>query len=248
MLSASEERRQNRCIGGSNFAGFLRQFTLARTIDQIDRYLNNNFDRPAFEGNDYTKIGHECERLIIEEYTWQRNVKESNHQLFIGDYRTTGRTDTKGIRLVATPDMLIGDDEVVELKTKCLPVLNPVTSQHVLQLIYYMAVTGRHKGHLLYYYPDQARKEIRLIKHHIVRLSEKELCFIRGGIERLMNVYERTLEGGLLEEQTTHLALILYDFKRYQRVAFDDPFPLPVLNVWSSCLDDLMTKHPNPSH
>lgn len=235
-----ESRLLNRCIGGSNIASFIRAFTSARTIASIDSYLVITLDDNKFTGNTYTEIGKVCEEFIIDAFCITNDVTSSNYQFRYVDARQTARGENIGCQLVATPDLLIGLDTVVEIKTKCFAShRSAVTPQHVLQLIYYMAMTQRPVGYLVYYNPD-GHGIINLTHTYQVRLSDTEMRFIRSGIMRLVGLVQSCLAGEPLSDDVRNLATILYDFKRcYKACAPPPDFPI-ALSVSSTPLDCLL--------
>jgi len=235
-------RRLNRSIGGSNIASFIRAYTSATTISAIDEYLKKTFESEPFEGNVYTEIGKVTEELIIE--GWKQkglDVKESNIQELYADYKETTRGACNGLQLVATPDMVLGDDCIVEIKTKCTPSIKPpVTAQHILQLVYYMAMSDRPNGKLVYYHPNLKAQQIQCTHEYNIQLGQAERSFFKYGIHRLCAITQSTFAGGLVTEETRILASILYDFKRYY--LYEPKYTVPVINAWSSYLDELMQK------
>ena len=88
-------------------------------------YILDKQFQSQFTGNVYTEIGKVCEDLILEEIL--PLIEESNQR--------TIHYEFPKFQLCSTPDAILKDGRVLEIKTKIRDKgRNPITAQHALQL------------------------------------------------------------------------------------------------------------------
>lgn len=238
-MTDQSDRGRLHYIGGSGIAGFLKALQTCGSSETFMAYLDKQFSS-SFTGNDYTSIGNLCEDAIIEAYESSGQfikvqVAETNQR------RTIATIDhpTHPWTLVATPDIVLTNETVVEIKTKIdYKGTHPITAAHALQLIYYCCFLDKPLGSLVYYTPED--ETIMLIIEYTCQLNEEQREFFRENLLRLCNMVAALQPGDQIPQYVHNMASVLFDFKRLVHAAAFSPItPLIVLS-YPSAVDDLL--------
>jgi len=222
------ERARLRLIGGSQFASFIRCLETTYSQETFATFLQKTFETTVPENN-FMKIGSSCEEAIIKSY---EDVEESNRRRIHADFGT--------FKLCSTPDIILKSGKIVEIKTKCKDRgRNPITNQHALQLVYYMAMNNKTEGSLVYYTPDPEFNTIHLITEYQIRLCEKELQFFKDTLLFICEAMFNLLPGQVKPIYVGGYAMVLKDYARLfvHRISPDTPL---IIEEWPTDLDALL--------
>lgn len=196
-------------------------------------YLEKQFSQTPFDSI-YCDIGLAVEEIVIEAYGQNHRILESNVRTIHADF---------GIfQLCSTPDIILDNDTVIEIKTKCKDRgTSPITNQHALQLIYYMVLHDKSNGSLVYYSPDLEFKKIHLITEYQIKLSPADRAFFKRLLMQMCQSMAELLTGQQKKPIVTTHALILKDYSRLFVQRLSDYTPL-LISKWPTDLDVLMKK------
>lgn len=228
-----EDRARLRIFGGSQIASLIRCFEITENKDTFLNFLNRVFDS-SFTGNVYTQIGHACESLILHHF--QEDILESNIRHMHYDFGL--------FQLCSTPDAILKDGTVVEIKTKINPkkkIKRFLNSQHALQLIYYMCMHDKQEGCLLYYSPMADQKTIAMIDRYDVTLTKEDRAFFTDILVYCCTTLAELRSGESKPSGITTRAIILKDYIRLFR---RQDVEHPITGIWSTHLDELLAQVP----
>lgn len=160
----AEVRAEMNWIGGSAAGFVVKKLTARVPMEQkLEAIIANAINKNGFRGNDFTAMGNHLEELIMNRY-FPEDPHNSSLLLNIYQSKGFGSLDTQ-FSFGITPDVLVGDDEVIEIKTSYRirkediwsrdkqPKTRKPKKEHVAQLICYMSELNRPKGQLLYFCP-----------------------------------------------------------------------------------------------
>ncbi len=223
------ERARLRLIGGSQIASFIRCLQITPSQDTFAAFLDKQF-QSQFTGNVYTEIGKVCEDLILEEIL--PLIEESNQR--------TIHYEFPKFQLCSTPDAILKDGRVLEIKTKIRDKgRNPITAQHALQLVYYMVMRDKEHGSLIYYTPDKDFETLHLIGEYQITLSKVDRDFFRDTLVYCCQSMSDLLPGQVKKPSVSSHATVLCDYKRLfvNKLSLFTPI---FIDKWPTDLDELM--------
>lgn len=226
---STRERARLRLIGGSQIASFIRCLQITPTQATFAQFLDKQF-QSEFTGNVYTEVGNLCEDLILEEIL--PLIEESNKRTIHYEFPL--------FQLCSTPDAILRDGRVIEIKTKVRDHgRNPITAQHALQLVYYMVMRDKEFGSLIYYTPDRDFESLHLIGEYQVSLSKVDRDFFRETLVYCCRSMSDLLPGQDKKPSVSSHATVLYDYKRLF-IKQLSPFTPIFIDRWPTDLGELM--------
>jgi len=245
MADREADRRKEHMIGGSGMSALLHAMMTCGTSSTFIASTTKIFDN-SFTGNSYTRIGHLCEEVIIQAYDTALEdsemhggayIVESNERHKFLDVRH--RESDHHWQLVATPDMVLSNGTVVEIKTKIKPggTRRYITSQHALQLVYYMCFLDQPEGSLVYFTPDNGT--IDLLTEYRISLSPLQREYFRKNLITCCEMIGDLYAGERIPWVVKNLATILYDYKRLFIESFSFVTPL-VIHEWPIGMEELL--------